>query len=91
MKTDTLVIIAVAAAGLFVLSRTVRAKGIGAGTGTILNQSNKVNAIGNNALPGEPGWGWSYFTDGTAIGPDGKYYFQGAEVYDPNGYLKVLS
>jgi hypothetical protein len=27
--------------------------------------------------------GWRYFTDGTAIGPDGKYYFQGQEVWSP--------
>ena len=91
MKTDTIVIIAVAAAGLFFISRVANANSAGAGTGTILNQSNKVNAIGNTALPGQAGWGWSYFTDGTAIGPDGKYYFQGTEVYDPKGYLKVLA
>ena len=28
--------------------------------------------------------GWKYYTDGTAIGPDGKYYYQGVQVYDPN-------
>lgn len=87
MKTDTLVIIAAAAVGLFFISKSVKAKGLG--SGTILGQSNKVNAVSNSALPGDPGWGWSYFTDGTAIGPDGKYYFQGAEVYDPNGILKA--
>lgn len=27
--------------------------------------------------------GWKYFTDGTAIGPDGKYYYQGDLVYTP--------
>lgn len=90
MKTDTLVIAAVAVVGLFVIYKKTRAAGgASSGTGTILNQSNKVNAIGNTALPGQPGWGWSYFTDGTSIGPDGKYYSGGTEVYDPNGILKV--
>lgn len=85
MKTDTLLIIVAAAVGLFVISRAVRAQG----TGTVLDQSNKVSAIPNNALPGQPGWGWRYYSDGTAIGPDGRYYFQGAEVYDPAGMLKA--
>lgn len=29
--------------------------------------------------------GWTYYSDGTAIGPDGRYYYQGAEVYNPRG------
>jgi hypothetical protein len=40
--------------------------------------------IPNAALPGASGYGWKYYTDGTAISPDGKYYFQGEEVYDPD-------
>lgn len=36
----------------------------------------------NEAKVGEPGYGWKYYTDGTAISPTGKYYFQGNEVYD---------
>ncbi len=27
--------------------------------------------------------GWRYFDDGTAIGPDGIYYKNGVQVYDP--------
>jgi len=27
--------------------------------------------------------GWQYFTDGTAISPDGTYYFQGQAVWWP--------
>lgn len=34
-------------------------------------------------LPGQEGYGWRYFSDGTAIAPSGKYYYQGSEVYDP--------
>jgi hypothetical protein len=36
------------------------------------------------ALPGQAGWGWQYFTDGTAIGPDGAYYHNGVKVWTPS-------
>ena len=29
--------------------------------------------------------GWVYYSDGTAISPDGKYYKQGDLVYSPEG------
>jgi hypothetical protein len=29
--------------------------------------------------------GWRYFTDGTAISPEGVYYFQGSQVWAPAG------
>lgn len=28
--------------------------------------------------------GWDYYSDGTAIGPDGSYYFQGSKVWEPS-------
>lgn len=37
----------------------------------------------NGALPGQPGWGWDYFTDGVSISPDGVYYMNGREVWRP--------
>lgn len=44
--------------------------------------------ITNAAQPGEPGYGWRYFSDGTSIGPDGTYYTtndqgQTASVWSP--------
>jgi hypothetical protein len=36
----------------------------------------------NPSLQGQPGYGWRYFTDGTAIDPQGNYYFQGTKVWD---------
>lgn len=36
----------------------------------------------NEAKEGEPGFGWKYYTDGTAISPDGKYYLNNQLVYD---------
>lgn len=40
--------------------------------------------IENTALPGQPGYGWKYYSDGTTISPDGKYYQDGRVVYDPS-------
>ena len=28
--------------------------------------------------------GWSYYDNGTAISPDGSYYFEGQQVWSPN-------
>lgn len=45
--------------------------------------------IQNTALPGQTGYGWRYFSDGTAMDPSGKYYTNNPEtgkhelVYDP--------
>jgi len=48
-------------------------------------QSDYVTEITNPALPGQTGYGWRYFSNGTAIGPDGKYYNQDGQVaYDPS-------
>ena len=45
--------------------------------------SNQTTEIENTAAPGSPGYGWKYYSDGTSISPEGKYYYQGSEVYDP--------
>ena len=39
--------------------------------------------IANTALPGQYGYGWKYYDNGTAISPDGKYYYQGDLVWSP--------
>jgi hypothetical protein len=45
-------------------------------------QSTKIE---NTSKEGQPGYGWEYFSDGTAVSPDGKYYYKGALAYDPSG------
>ena len=45
--------------------------------------SDYVTQIPNTAQEGQPGYGWQYFDNGTAISPDGKYYYQGELAYDP--------
>jgi len=45
--------------------------------------SSTGNLIPNTALPGQPGWGWTYYDSGVSIGPDGTYYVAGNAVYTP--------
>lgn len=45
--------------------------------------SSNVSLVENNALPGEEGYGWSYYDNGTAISPDGEYYFNGELIWSP--------
>lgn len=71
-----------------------RAAGLGAlfgGLGSLLSPgavtagpSRMPREIVNDDLPGQAGWGWNYYDNGTAIGPDGAYYFQGERVWAPD-------
>jgi|GEM_PF-3582338 hypothetical protein len=86
MKNDTILIAAAAAAGLFMVYRMTRA-----GTSTIVGTAQSLNNGGtvgstatlvpNTATPGQPGWAWTYYTDGTAIAPNGDYYLNGTLVW----------
>lgn len=93
MKNDNLILIAAAAVGLYFVSKSAKGMGMGmgasGGTSPSVTGSSRTTAIPNTALPGQPGWGWMYYSDGTSIGPDGKYYSGSTEVYDPNGYQKL--
>ena len=42
-----------------------------------------TNEIQNSALPGQTGYGWRYYSDGTAIDPNGAYYSGGQAVWEP--------
>jgi hypothetical protein len=46
--------------------------------------SGDANEITNTALPGQAGYGWRYFDNGTTIDPSGRYFFEGELVYDPS-------
>lgn len=96
MKTDNLIIIAAAAAAIWLIAGTRKqvvagstrpwpATGLGLGSGTAASLNNggspPVTEITNSALPGGEGWGWRYYSDGTAISPTGDYYYQGTLVY----------
>lgn len=73
MKTDDLILIA--AAG-FALWAFMQFKKTGTGTGTAQTNSYGAQLIKEYA-------GWKYYTDGTAIGPDGAYYMSGQLVWQP--------
>lgn len=90
MKQDTLIIIAAAAAGLYAISKMVKPGATirpptGGGTASSLNGGGTVpiTEINNTALPGQQGWGWTYYSDGTAISPAGEYYYNGQRVWSP--------
>lgn len=45
----------------------------------------EVTEIDNPTTPGQAGYGWKYYSDGTAISPQGEYYYQGEKVWGPSG------
>lgn len=42
-----------------------------------------VTQISNPSAPGSESYGWQYFSNGTAIDPQGNYYYQGNKVWSP--------
>lgn len=62
-------------AGLFAALGTFLGGKPSGGSGTI--------EVTNTASPGQIGWGWSYYSDGTAISPDGTYYKDGRQIWSP--------
>jgi hypothetical protein len=50
-----------------------------------------VKETPNNSLPGQIGYGWKFFDNGTQIDPQGRYYFDGEVVYDPTASGGVAS
>jgi hypothetical protein len=71
---DVMIFIGVAAAAYLLLMR----RGAAAATGTA--GSAWTTEINNPALHGQTGYGWRYFSDGTAISPTGAYYKQGRQL-----------
>jgi hypothetical protein len=50
-----------------------------------------TSEIDNSALPGQTGYGWRYFSDGTAISPEGTYYKNGKMIYSSYDGVSVGS
>lgn len=78
MKSNDLIVLALAGVAVFMLLRSRQSAGV-----TQSKSVNMVDDIINTALPGQPGWGWQYFENGTAISPSGEYFYQGASVWKP--------
>ena len=88
MNKDTLLILAAAGLGLWYVTKMTKRPVAGAGAASLnnggqVNVPNYTKQIFNTATKGTPGFGWQYFSDGTAIGPDGSYYLQGQKVWSP--------
>jgi hypothetical protein len=62
-------LLAAVVGGLFILSRMPKAK-----------QQAQKTAWADEIFYGDPN-GWRYFSDGTAIDPEGNYYRGGALIY----------
>lgn len=59
-------------------------KGMGINPDTLQQET---SVIQNSAEPGQPGYGWQYFSDGTQIDPDGNYYRDGEMIWSPESNL----
>lgn len=78
MKNDDLIILGMAAVAVYLI-----VKG-GAKFATTTSGAGYVKEIANNAAPGQSGYGWRYFTDGTVIDTQGNYYVNGDLVWSPS-------
>lgn len=81
MKNENIILLVAVASAVFLWLNRAAVKAAMTGAQVI------PNAAGVN----DPGYGWQYFTGGTAIDPQGSYYFNGEKVYDGvtvgNSYL----
>lgn len=87
MKTEDLITLAAAAVLAYVAYKTFARNKTGiaanAAPARITPATNQyAQEIKNNADPGEPGWGWKYYTNGVAISPDGTYYLNEQPVWN---------
>lgn len=81
MRNQDLMILAAAGiAAYLILTKSGAIKGVSAGALTGNYNTTKVGDYN----------GWQYFSDGTAIGPDGAYYYQG-QMVSPASYGRVAS
>ncbi|HEX8611936.1 MAG TPA: hypothetical protein VF800_11675 [Telluria sp.] len=80
MKNEDLFLLALFGGGMFVMARYLGNK--------TRNSAPPPSGATYGATEIMRDNGWVYYTDGTSIGPDGRYY-QGSDlVYDPRGMYK---
>lgn len=79
MKTSHLLLLAGIGIAAFLI---LRPKTAGA-TFRMPTGLDSVVEIPNLSVPGQEAWGWTYYNNGVAIGPDGTYYKNGVAVWSP--------
>lgn len=81
MKNDQLIALAIAGIAVWMLVSSRKAKASApSNPSSVASDSVFAKLLKNDTLPGQPGYGWKYYTDGTAISPDGSKYFSGGEL-----------
>jgi hypothetical protein len=83
MKNSEMVALALAGVALWLIANKSRAAVVTTVAGTNPSAAITPKEIFTGALPGQPGYSWRYFTDGTVIDPSGAYYKDGALVWSP--------
>lgn len=86
MKKENLILLAALGVGVFAISRYLQSRTRNAPMPAPRN-SGVVAPNPDTAWVSEitRSDGWTYYTDGTVIGPSGEYYNKGTLVYDPRG------
>ena len=86
MRNDMVTVGAVVMVGLaaYLLLKSRNVKAVSSSSSNVAAVTAKTSEILTGALPGDLAWGWTYYTDGTAISPTGDYYYKGAKVWSPN-------
>lgn len=79
MKDQTVIVLAAGVVlGAYLLLQNKKKSGTGSGSAP-----GYTLRINNPAMESQPGYGWQYYTDGTAIDPKGNYYLNGEMVWSP--------
>lgn len=80
MKSDMALVLAVAAVAGFALWKMQPAAAKTTSSGS--NGANRSQPSGGTVIVSEYN-GWKYYSDGTAIDPNGYYYYQGQLAWSP--------
>lgn len=79
MKNEEIIVLGLAAVAVYFILKNSH------GTANTVNNLgpavNGISQIFTGAQQGDAGYGWKYYTDGTAIDPQGNYYYQGVKVW----------
>jgi len=89
MKNEEMIALGLAAVAVYLIVNTNKKTGAASGglSATLGNAAKAVSEIFDTA-GGQFGNGWRYFSDGTAIDPQGNYYQNGQLIWTNNASPK---